>query len=52
VLFTGRLGAWLFSRLEGWFIYTSRVDAYWLYLVDEYPPFNGAQPRAADEFFS
>ncbi|MCB2205891.1 DUF4389 domain-containing protein [bacterium] len=51
VLFAGKLARWQFEWLYGWFIYTSRLDAYMLYLVDEYPPFNGSQPRAAGERF-
>lgn len=52
VLLLGRMAAWQFDWVHAWFIYTARVDAYVLYLVDEYPPFNGQQPRAATEFFS
>ena len=51
VLFTGRLADWQYEQIRGWCIYASRIDAYSLYLVDEYPPFNGAQPRAAEESF-
>ncbi|MFA6235223.1 MAG: DUF4389 domain-containing protein [Bacteroidota bacterium] len=51
ILFLGRMSEWQFDQISAFFIYGSRLNAYMLYLVDEYPPFNGAQPRAADENF-
>ncbi len=52
VLFLGRMSSWQFAWIHAWFIYTERLDAYMLFLVDEYPPFNGLQPRAADDVFA
>lgn len=49
VLFLGRMANWQYDWIHAWFMYAARVDAYFLYLVDEYPPFNGQQPRAAAE---
>jgi len=51
VLLLGRMASWQYDWIHSWFIYSSRIDAYFLYLVDEYPPFNGQQPRAAAEVF-
>ncbi len=51
ILFAGRMADWQYRQLAGYFIYISRINAYTLYLVDEYPPFNGVQPRAAEESF-
>jgi hypothetical protein len=51
ILFTGRLSDWQYSYALGFFVYMSRLNAYMLFLVDEYPPFNGAQPQAAAEQF-
>ncbi|MDT8324941.1 MAG: DUF4389 domain-containing protein, partial [Bacteroidota bacterium] len=51
VLLLGRMAAWQFDIVHAWLIYVARIDAYMLLLVDEYPPFNGQQPRAARELF-
>lgn len=52
VLLLGRMTDWQYRWLVSFFIYNARIRAYSLLLVDEYPPFNGAQPRAALEKFS
>lgn len=52
VLFIGRMTAGQYRWLSAFFIYNARLRAYSLLLVDEYPPFNGCQPRAAIERFS
>ena len=51
VLLFGRMTDWQFAWVHAWFIYTARLNAYMLFLVDEYPPFNGLQPRAAEDVF-
>jgi hypothetical protein len=51
ILVAGRLADWQCSWLRAFFIYHARLRAYSLLLVDEYPPFNGSQPRAALERF-
>ncbi len=51
VLFAGRMAGWQHRWLSCFFIYNARFRAYSLLLVDEYPPFNGCQPRAALERF-
>lgn len=51
ILVLGRFAGWQFSLSSAYFIYTARLNAYLLLLVDEYPPFNGVQPRAAEERF-
>lgn len=51
ILFIGRMTAWQRAQTERYFIYMSRLAAYGMLLVDEYPPFNGAQPRAAATVF-
>lgn len=52
ILTLGRLSAWQYAYALGFYIYMSRINAYILLLIDEYPPFNGAQPRAAAEAFT
>ncbi|MBE0643321.1 MAG: DUF4389 domain-containing protein [Bacteroidetes bacterium] len=52
ILFLGRMTDWQFTQISAFFVYVSRIGAYALFLVDEYPPFNGVQPRAADERFA
>ena len=52
ILVLGRLADWQFSLSSAYFIYSARLTAYMLLLVDEYPPFNGVQPRAAEERFA
>lgn len=52
ILLLGRMADWQFSQSSAYFIYTARLNAYLLFLVDEYPPFNGVQPRAAEERFA
>ena len=42
ILILGRLADWQFSQSAAYFIYSARLNAYMLLLVDEYPPFNGA----------
>ena len=51
VLVLGRLPDWLHRQLTSWFLYYSRLNAYSLLLVDEYPPFHGMQPLAAETMF-
>lgn len=51
ILFAGRMSDWQFEQITSFFIYTSRLSAYAIFLVDEYPPFNGVQPQAAEENF-
>ncbi|MBN1446823.1 MAG: DUF4389 domain-containing protein [Bacteroidetes bacterium] len=51
VLFSGRMPEWQREQAEAYFVYMSRISAYALLLVDEYPPFNGSQPRAAELLF-
>ncbi len=52
ILVLGKLYTWQYEYARGFYIYMSRINAYMLLLVDEYPPFNGAQPRAATEQFA
>ncbi len=52
VLFAGRIPGGLFSFMREYFIYTSRLNAYMYFLVDEYPPFNGSQSQAAEGLLS
>lgn len=52
ILFAGRLAEWQRRQMESYLIYVSRLGAYLMYLIDEYPPFNGLQPRAAAEAFA
>lgn len=52
ILFLGRMTEWQFEQISSYFVYSSRLSAYMSYLIDEYPPFNGLQPRAAEENFS
>jgi len=52
ILFLGRMAAWQRTQTERYYTYMSRLAAYGMLLVDEYPPFNGAQPRAAERVFS
>lgn len=52
ILFAGRSADWQYASAASYFIYTARLGAYTLFLVDEYPPFNGVQPRAAELNFS
>ncbi len=52
ILFLGRMTNWQYEQISSFFIYTSRLNSYTLFLIDEYPPFNGVQPRAAEENFS
>lgn len=51
VLFTGRIPPSLWGILFRYFVYNSRLNAYTLLLVDEYPPFHGEQPLAAEVEF-
>ena len=51
VLLLGRMTERQYGWMRGYLIYVSRVFAYALLLVNDYPPFNGAQPHAAAEMF-
>jgi hypothetical protein len=50
-LVRGCLPRWLWKRMSGFLLYTTRVASFCLLLVDEYPPFNTRQPLAAERFF-
>jgi hypothetical protein len=52
ILFIGRMAAWQYRYITAYCLYTLRLNAYMLLLVDEYPPFNGLQPRAAEVRFA
>jgi hypothetical protein len=52
ILVVGRMAGWQFDLSSSYFVYAMRLNAYMLFLVDEYPPFNGAQPRAAERRFA
>lgn len=52
ILFLGRMTDGQFDTARSYCIYTGRLTAYALLLVDEYPPFNGAQPQAAETLFA
>jgi hypothetical protein len=52
IMLFGRMSDWEFDQASAFFIYISRLNAYAFFLVDEYPPFNGVQPRSAEENFS
>lgn len=47
----GRMPRGFRSILERWFIYSERVAAYAFLVVDEFPPFHGLQPLAAERYF-
>lgn len=51
LLITGRRQAWFASAIEEWLVYTARVAAWAVVLVDEYPPYNGVQPAEVDAWF-
>jgi hypothetical protein len=48
VLFLGRVPDAFWNVISGYFIYSSRVRAYAMNLVDEYPPFHGRQTKATE----
>ena len=50
-LAAGRMPRWIWRQLAAFLLYFSRVNAYMLLLVDDYPPFNAMQPMAAEKFF-
>ncbi|MBR9978892.1 MAG: DUF4389 domain-containing protein [Bacteroidetes bacterium] len=52
ILFLGRMTDWQYRYIASYCLYTLRLNAYILLLVDEYPPFNGAQPRAVEVRFA
>lgn len=52
ILFLGRMTDGQYNIARAFFVYTGRLTAYSVLLVDEYPPFNGAQPRAAETLFA
>lgn len=41
VLFTAKYPAGLFKFVEGYFRWQWRVNAYWFFMTDKYPPFSG-----------
>lgn len=41
VLFTGKYPPRLFKFVEGYFRWSWRVNAYWFFMTDKYPPFSG-----------
>ena len=45
VLFTGKYPEGIFKFVEGYFIWQWRVQAYWFFLTDKYPPFS-SDPEA------
>ena len=52
VLFTGHIPDVFWSFIRKYVIYVSRLRAYLMFLVDEYPPFNGEQSLIAEQEFS
>lgn len=48
ILLTGRISDGLWNLLKHYFIFATRVNAYAYFLTDEYPPFHGRQPLAAE----
>ncbi|MDH7516284.1 MAG: DUF4389 domain-containing protein [Bacteroidota bacterium] len=52
VLFRGRIPEGLWGLVQRYFVWQYRLNAYVLLLIDEYPPFNGLQPLAAEEGFA
>ena len=51
ILFVARIPETFLQMLTHYFVYNSRLNAYSLLLVDEYPPFHGEQPLAAETAF-
>lgn len=49
VLFIGRIPDGFWGLISRYFIWSSRLTAYSMLLVDEYPPFNGLQPLSSEE---
>jgi len=47
-LILGRLPDAIFGFIKRFFIYYARLEAYLMMLSDEYPPFHGLQPLAAE----
>jgi len=47
-LILGRLPNSIFEYMKRFFIYYARLEAYLMMLSDEYPPFHGLQPLAAE----
>ncbi len=43
ILFTGRIPRGMFDYLVGLFRWQMRVNAYWVFLTDSYPPFTGKE---------
>ena len=52
VLFIGRIPDGFWGLIVRYFIWSSRLNAYFLLLVDEYPPFHGLQPMSTSESFT
>jgi len=52
VLFVGRMPTVFWGFIHRYFIYYSRLQAYLLLLIDEYPPFHGMQPLSMEELFT
>ena len=51
VLFLGRIPDGMFGWISRYMVWSSRLNAYILLLVDEYPPFHGLQPLSAADAF-
>jgi hypothetical protein len=51
VLFLGRIPDSFFGWISRYMVWSSRLNAYILLLVDEYPPFHGLQPLSAGDAF-
>jgi len=45
VLFTAKYPPGLFKFVEGYFRWSWRMNAYWFFMTDKYPPFSG-KPEA------
>ena len=45
VLFTGKYPEGMFKFIEGYFRWQWRVQSYWVFMTDKYPPFSG-EPEA------
>ena len=41
VLFTGKYPEGMYNFIEGYFRWQWRVQAYWMFMTDKYPPFSG-----------
>jgi hypothetical protein len=50
-LVIGRIPDAFWNFLTRYFVYVGRLNAYMMFLVDEYPPFNGRQSIVAEQEF-